>query len=59
MCILRNSVPWTVFTCEIICSGAASSHLCSHFNRIRSGPTNKLLDYCWGIYWDSVVYVMK
>ena len=31
-----------------ISSGAASAHLCSHFIRICSGPTNKLLYFLPG-----------
>ena len=50
MWILKHSVPWTVFIYEVVCPGAASANLCSHFIRIRSGLTNKLLNYCWAIY---------
>ena len=65
MCILKHSGPWIVFNYEVICSGAASAHLCSHFIRIHSGPTNKLCYLIvrqgrgcgcgsgWATYWDS------
>ena len=41
MWILKHSVPWTVFIYEVVCPGAASANLCSHFIRIRSGLMNK------------------
>ena len=58
LCVYINILfTWIIYMHEDISSGAASAHLCSHFIRIRSGPTNKLLYFCRATSWDSGCYV--